>query len=491
MAQANKFKKIRKSETIVRDIAAEIQTGKLLPEDKISTISSLRSTYSVSQHVVEEALRILTTRGVLYYKRNCGHFVNRQARLNADEPHLDISREESILPEPDGGQVFVLEHFNRPLSQNCREEVNLYVTDIYPRCLQYWNENLVKAPRSPDRKALRIFNCSNGHLMDIAQKMNVDAVLATPAVLGEMGADRLLPVKPQAFGLEEEHYLDLAREYFGFASGIEALPFSLTLYFFFVNLELAEAIGWQAEEFTSIETLLDFAIAAEPDLRKNGTGSLHACGNVMEFLLMNGAIDRDEDGKPLLDEDRASLILNRFHRAPFDFTDNHRRTLNFLEGKSLFLHHCSYFRMLMEERSNFAWKALAVPVAEGFQVPADILLLAARKGTRVLPEVLQYMKDISSPEFQSGYGKLHGNIPVTRSACADLASGPMPREVIARQMARSSLYWPMHHRCDLRNGTSLVHVEQALLKGEIGVREALSRLAIHISHCAAMDTPLQ
>jgi len=479
---------VRKAEIIAGDVIEQLRDGLLPPGTRVASFLELRATYSASQRVVEEALRNLADMGLVVCRPKSGTFVSDDALSRLEDPGLPSS--DAVREDPPNvvGNQRSIDHFMRP--PTARKALAIYVTEMQPSVLAVWRSALREVHGRGGFPEIELLTCADGHVGELLTQRPIDIVFATQSALPRELHDDFIDLSdPAVIGVKPAELLDVVQELLACKGRLSGFPFSVTLQYLFLNMDLARKAGVRPRTPASASELLRGAEREEPLLREHGARSLVLSGQAHDYLLMEGAVRR-RDGQLQLDEERARRLLDCYPGARFLADNAEAVPARFMRGESLYLHHCSYEVPEIQRRARFEWEALPLPVSDGCRVPAHVMLLCVHKDTPWLAESLELVKHLCSPDVQRAFGVVHGNLPVRTDAVfhpSVLREHPVSEQTLRSQLALSDLTWPPDlwtayvHRC------SLDREEGALVMGDMDVDEALGRLRIYLERCGSWE----
>ncbi len=454
---------------LFRDLSGELDAGGLAPGARLASTRALAERYGISRRLVLDVLGELVRQGRLERRERSGYFV-RVAEEDT-EPLPAPAR-----AAPVHGRRLAQARVYEPLRR--RSALTLYISDIHPLNRNVWQASLAAFQRCrADVRIQPIFGLHE-HPQEVMARTRVDVVQTSPGILWMTGPERFLSLpEPAAIGLQPDDLLAPVRSWLDWPQNpVRAAPFNVTLGYLYENERLASGVAPG-----SCEELFRRAAAFEAERAGTADASYaFACGRASVELEWNGALRFGTDGRVHLDEERTRATLARRCRQPLALDAEEDMDVPprlFRDGRLLWFHQGSYLTIGLGDR--FPWRARPMPLAEGQASHTDLNVLAVNRETPMLQECLDLVRHLTSPEEQSRFARLHGNLPVLRSALDGAYSDghPVARDTIETTLARACLIrdqGPAWH--DFSHDVD--RCGRALSRAELAMDEAWARLRL-------------
>lgn len=473
------LKKKSKKAVIVRDVVGQVAAGELKPGDRLASIKDLCAAYGFSQRVVCSAIEDLALQGIVVTRRRSGCYISDTALERA----VQVLQEEQAVPRRAGATISggEMERFLVPRTEH--KVVSIYISDSLPANVAFWRRMLNQYCTARPGVAVEPLFVGDGHLEEVLANRHVDLVQTTPVLLEHLGRDRFAPLGLSMLGRSAEELLPLVAERVKKGPDILGAPFSVTLPYLFVNLELAEAAGIETTPPGSFSALLERVAAFRSGYAAGTSLQGLVSTGLMDLFMLAGALQYSGRRGLLFDAARARTCCQRLLDAGVNAERAADVVEAFLEGRLLYMYHCSFDVVEILERARFPWAAQPRPLDRGGAMVGDLMVLAASRNTPYPQECLDLIKFLCSVEVQRAFGRQFGNLPAWREAALDpelLADHPLGAEGLTAALAGTTLLWPGQLRLELTRRTA---VDVELFSGAIAVDEAVERIRFALDTC--------
>ncbi|MCX7933698.1 MAG: GntR family transcriptional regulator [Planctomycetota bacterium] len=468
----------RKHDIVVKDIAAQVAAGNLLPGDRLASVNDLIEHYGVSQRAVLAALRVLAERGVIVKRQRRGCFIAPGAMAKVALPPAANSN---------ANFASLSARFHAYLMPCVKKRtLCVYISDLFATNLAAWRQNLDEFSATHPALAVEMLSCHDGHLEEICQKRMPDMVLSTPLLLSHLGAGRFLRLDLDTCGIASEDLVPPVREYIQRTPRLSGVPYLLTVNYVYANLDLSAQAGLSSEPAASFAELMQRAAAVAKTLGPHRIGYATP-GGMLDELFATGSVRIGENGELLFDAERCRHCLEAFATSRFQPLGCLETVPAFSAGRLAYLWHCSFTAVELAQTTAFRWTAWPAPVADDACLPGYLMLLAINAGTRQRDACLALLRYLLSLPAQKRLAALGGNLPVCKDAvfAADiLARHRVPADTLQKALAYTRLIGMDEARDALRAALARFQpapLEIALYTGKTTPAEAAEKLKVFLS----------
>lgn len=380
---------------IMADVTSAIRAGEMRPGDRLPGVGRMRKRYGCGQNAVERALEALVDDGLLEVRRRSGTYVTLEA------PHL---LDDGAPGGDPNGATPSLDYF---LPRSAGSTLSVYVSDFFPECLSVWRETVSEFGAGRPETDIRLASFAEGHLEELWPTRRFDLVETTPGILRRIGMP-LAEVPPVRI-MSEDACLPPVRRWLERGGGRWGQPFSLTVVYLYANLDLLSAAGASVDPPRNTTELLD----AARTVRDSGLGDGLALCDLWDWSLLTGAVRTDPDDGAAYDTRRAVRAYAELAGGAVTHLPQMQEEKRFLDGTLAFALLCSFFIPRFREDAPFRWTAWAPPAVEDATLPGYLTVLAMPRDCSERTTALDLIRHLESPETQTRFGELRGNIPAS------------------------------------------------------------------------------
>ncbi len=461
-----------KRERVADAIREHIRAGHLQPGDRLAAVRAFAREFACANTLVLDVLNQLVAAGALVKEQRA--FRVRPAapeapgsRAHADDPHHDRTGAHS--------QLLGL------YPQSSRRTITVSLMDSFPEYVELWRRMFDRyaAARSP-ALTIRIvpYQSWPAHTspegVDLIQSTSWDFHMKFPDWA-------ISDCRPELIGRTAGDYLDPLRRFMATpARALPGFPFAVTLTCLYVNQDLLSLARRRRppdtfDEYLDMEKAFRGRRATAPCC---GAWPLH----ILTLLQHGGGLRLNESGLIDLDLRRCRDLLTQaaaLSRSPAGRLETLRGHSTFREGRGAFL--LSYGCMLRSMRTALG-KTLGLaptPLNAEATHKMELTILGINRRSPHTQECLELCRFLCSDDVAVRFRRL-GALPAI-AALAEEASflnkGPFSREVVTRELTRSSPHWNCHPP-NIRFLMDVTDCGAAFFEGRTDLETTLERLAL-------------
>jgi hypothetical protein len=437
-SERSSLSKPTKQQRIALDVRRQIREGQVKPGDRLRPFTELTRLYATSPGVVTEALEGLEKEGIILRKPRSGCYVTADAaaRLAAALEPGHVAPAVTPAPSVDDAMLAY-----RPVPARLSTPLAMVTTDYMPAQVAAWESLLASFAGHSGGPVPVVRSLISPFTFAGPGAPPHDLLIGTPTQLCAAGVDNYLPVtEPVRSGLPVEAMIAPLRNYLADVPTLSGVPIAMAFPLLFLNVELADSAGYtgfgtEGAPSALMQALVD--VLPSPAAERPSFSA--EFGSLPRLMVHEGAL-RVEANSLTIDEGKTRALLHSWNGLRSKLGPGPTATwADYAGGRVVVKSGFGFCGFEARTALRFRWESRFPPIAPEARGEALPLLAAVRRDTPRLPECLDLVHYLCTPEAQRQIGARGDIVPMRTDAIAPNAlplAPPMTREAVDRWLDR-------------------------------------------------------
>ena len=477
-----------KQQRIAADVRHQIREGQVKPGDRLRPFTELTRLYSTSPGVVTEALDGLEKEGLILRKPRSGCYVTADAPSRLAAPP-SVSAPSAAPPERSVDHAM---QAYQSLPMRTDAPLTLATTDVLPAQLAAWDALLASYAEHSHGPAPSVRSLVPPFALTGPASLPHDLFVGTPTQLCAAGVESFLPVmNPADFGMPADAAIAPLRKCMEDSASLPGIPVAMAFPLLLLNGDLASAAGYtDFEDEGAPSALLQALAEAMPSSAAERPSFAADFGSLPRLMVHEGALLIEGEKGLTIDEERTRALLEAWADLREKFGPGPVATwTDYASGHVIVKSGFGFCGFAARTSLSFPWQSRFLPIAPDASGEALPILAAVRHDTPRLPECLDLVHYLCTPEAQRQIAA-RGDLVPAREDCLTPAALPLApainRKALSRwlgRLAASASFRP----ADNMLISDLERLGERFAASAMSVDQALAQFDVLVDRCRRLD----
>ena len=476
-----------KQQRIAADVRHQIREGQVKPGDRLRPFTELTRLYSTSPGVVTEALDGLEKEGLILRKPRSGCYVTAEAPARLAAPFAN-SAPTAVPPELSVDNAM---QAYQPMPTRTDAPLTLATTDGLPAQLAAWDALLASYSDRSHGPAPSVHSLAPPFAFTGPASLPHDLFVGTPTQLCAAGIENYLPVTdPAGFGMPADDAIAPLRKCMEDSASLPGVPVAMAFPLLLLNAELASDAGYAAFDAQRAPSAMMRAMAkALPPAAASPPSLAADFGSLPRLMVHEGALRVDAAKGLTIDEDKTGALLKAWAVLCEKLGPGPAPTWSdFASGRVIVKSGFGFCGFDARTGLSFPWQSRFFPLAPRASGEALPLLAAVRRDTQHLPECLDLVHYLCTPEAQRQIAA-RGDLVPAREDCLTPAALPLAPAINRKALSRwlDRLTASSSRPADNMLISDLERLGERFAASTMSVNQALTQLNVLVDRYRRLD----